>query len=368
MRIVISSLLGLLIIFGAVTLAKKMAASKNVPEQVAKKVITPASVMKVENGNTPITLTTSGNLMAKDRIDVYAEVTGVFEHSGHVFKPGSYFKKGDVLLRINSDEFESNIRAQKSTLFNQIALFLPDLKLDYGEAFTKWDAYVKAFDVNQPLPELPETESEKERLFILGKGIYSTFHNIRNLEERLKKYVIQAPFSGVLTDVLVNPGALVRNGQRLAGFISSQIYEMEVNVNIANMDLLSVGRTVELHNLDKTKTWRGRVARLDGRVDQASQTIVVYIDVSGRDLREGMFLEADLNVRNIPNSFEVDRKLLFEESRLFVVVDTVLHAVNVNPVFFKESSVVVQGLKDGTNILSRPIAGAYDGMRVEILK
>lgn len=366
LRKIIIILLALLILVGAYLIATKMAASRSIPKPVETKVVTPVSVITVSNSTTPITLKTSGNIVAKNQVDIFSEVMGVFEKSARSFKPGTRFSKGDVLMQINSDEIRANIRSQKSGLVNQITLLLPDLKLDYPDAFAKWNKYVTDFDLSRSLPALPEPSSEREKLFIIGRGLQSTFYNIENLETRLAKYVIRAPFSGVLTDVAINPGAVVRNGQKLAGYISTSVYEMEVNINVSYLDLLKVGKKVQLHNLERTNSWTGKVARINGVVDQSTQTIKVYIDVSGKGLREGLYLEADLDVKDIENIFEIDRKLLFDENKLFVVRDTVLSSVEVKPVFYNESTVVVEGLEDGTQVLSRIIPGAHEGMRVSI--
>lgn len=365
-RIIITSILGILVVFGAMQLASKLAASRNIPKPIEIEIITPVSIMEVRNINMPISLKTSGNIVAKNQIEIFSEVTGIFETSDHDFKPGSRYKSGQVLLKLNSDEHRANLRSQKSNLIHQITLFLPDLKLDYPDAFPKWVTYVNDFDISKPLFPLPKESSEKEKLFILGKGINTIFYNIENLEERLKKYVITAPFNGVLTEVQLNQGALVRNGQKLANLLSTSIYEMEVNVNVSYIDLLKIGKTVKLYNLERTKTWNGRVARLNGLVDQSTQTIKVFIEVTGARLREGLYLEADIDVKNIENTFEIDRKLLFDQNKLFVVRDTILETVQINPVFYNESTVVVEGLEEGEKVISRIVPGAHDGMRVEI--
>jgi len=368
MRQVITSILGLLLILGAFMVAKQLAASRNQPKPVENKIILPVSIQTVQNTSTPITLKTSGNLVAKNKVDIYSEVSGIFKNSAREFKPGSPYRKGQTLLLIDSDEFRANIKAQKSNLYNQIVLFMPDLRLDYPDATPKWQEYLSQFDVEQPLKAFPESSSEKEKLFLSSKGIFTTFFNISNLEERLDKYVIRAPFSGVLTEALVNPGALVRNGQKLGEFISTGTYEMEVDINVAYQDLLAVGKSVDLHNLERTNSWPGKVVRVNGKVNQASQTIKVFIQVSDASLKEGMYLEADLVAKEEENTYELSRKLLFDENKLYVVRDSVLDIVEVSPVFYKESSVVVKGLADGTQIMAKPVPGAHKGMRVSLLK
>ena len=73
-------------------------------------------------------------------------------------------------------------------------------------------------------------EDEKENYFITGRGILSGFYNVKNLEQRLSKYRLVAPFSGVLTEALVTEGTLIRSGQKLGEFIDPTVYELEVAI------------------------------------------------------------------------------------------------------------------------------------------
>ncbi|MEO1516260.1 MAG: HlyD family efflux transporter periplasmic adaptor subunit [Bacteroidota bacterium] len=368
MRQVIISLLGLLLIAGAVFGARKMMGSRQIPRPVEEQLETTVFVETVKNSNTPISLTTSGNLRAKKRIELYAEVQGVFETTGRDFLPGEYYKKGAALIRINSQEHEANIRSQKSNLYNQIVAFLPDLKFDYPESVGQWEAYLKDYDIQKPLADFPEAVSEKERLFIAGKNISTSFYNIKNLEERLQKYTIYAPYGGVLTQALVRHGTLIRAGQKLGEFINPNVYELEVDVNSSYADLLKVGKQVQLHNSDGSSKWQGRVVRVNSLVNASTQTIPVFIQVSGQGLKEGMYLEASVQAKEEKNTFELSRKLLMDEDRLFVVRDSQLEVVQVEAVYFKKSTVVVRGLADGTKILSKSIPGSYAGMKVKVFE
>jgi len=145
------------------------------------------------------------------------------------------------------------------------------------------------------------------------------------------------------------------------------VYELEVALNTAYDDLLKVGKTVTVQNVARTKSWSGRVIRVNSLVDPASQTIPTFIQVSGKGLKEGMYLEADIKAKEEERTYEVSRKLLMENNKLFVVKqDTILDLVQIEPVFFKENTAVVKGLADGTKLVSKVIPGAYVGMKVKI--
>lgn len=365
MRQVIISAIGILIIaIGFFGMQKMASTEKPIPEKEVR-AIPSVFTQIVKNGDSPITVTASGNLSARDRIEIFSEVQGIFEYSSNQFKPGIFFKKGAVLLQLNSDEFRANLRAQKSNLYNQIVALLPDLKFDYPDSFKKWEDYVTTFDVEKIVSPLPTPSSDKEKLFIAGRNINSTWYNIKNLEERLTKYTIYAPYSGVLTQANINKGALVRGGQKLGEFIDPNIYELEVALNSSYADLLKVGNAVTLNNIERSKSWSGRVNRLNSLIDPNTQTIQAFIRVSGKGLREGMYLEADLTAKNEENTFVVSRKLLTDNNKLFVLEGETIKLKEIDPVHFNEKTVVVRGLTDGTEILERMLPGAYEGMTVK---
>lgn len=364
-RKIILILAGILLLAGAMFIYNQMNASKKAPKPKVKKVETSIYTDVVQNKDIPINITTSGNLLAKNRVEIFSEVQGIFERSARNFKPGVYYKEGETLLQINSDEHRANLRSQKSSLYNQIVMLLPDLKLDYPESFANWEQYVNEYSMENSVKPLPEPVSEKEKMYIAGKNILTAFYNVKNLEERLTKYVVAAPYSGILTEALVDKGALVRQGQKLGQFINPNIFELDVAVNTSYADLLQVGKQVDLKNVDGTKSWKGKVARVNPKIDQTTQTIQVFISVSGAGLKEGMYLEAELKAKDEENTYEISRKLLVDNNKLFVLNDSTLGITEVTPVFFKENTVVVKGLKNGTEILSKAIPGAYVGMKVK---
>jgi len=366
MRKYISIGLGIVIIIASVFVVKAMIASNQKPQRKAKKIIKTVFVDIVKNKDIPIQIKANGILLAKNRIEIFSEVQGILHTSSKEFKAGTSYKKGEVILKINNEEEYANLQAQKSNLYNTITSIMPDIRLDYSSEYEKWRAYLSGFDFDKTTPRLPTTNSEKEKFFISSRNIYTTYYNVKNLEVRLAKYIIRAPYRGVLTETLVNPGSLVRQGQKLGEFINPTVYEMEVAINAAYIDLLQKGNKVQLSNLDNSNTWEGKIIRVNGKVDQASQTVKTFIQVIGNELKEGMYLEAQLVAKHEKNAYEIARKLLVNNESVYVLKDSVLALVKVNPVYFKDKTVVIKGLANGTKVLSRNVPGAYTGMAVKV--
>ena len=368
MRKLILAILGVLLIAGAIYGAKIIINSKSKTRKAPSKVIKTVFVDTVKNTSIPIIIPANGNLVAKRRVEIYSEVQGIFKPGSKLFKPGEKYQKNEAFISINDTEYYANVQLAKSNLYNSIAAVLADLRLDFPEVFLKWETYLKSYNLNKPTPKLPKMISEKENYFITGRSIVSNYYTVKNLEQRLSKYTISAPFKGILTEALVTEGTLIRSNQKLGEFIDPSVYEMEVSLSKTFASLLDVGETVELNNLERTKKYSGIVSRVNGSINSATQTIAVYIEIKNSSLKEGMYLEANLNAKKEKNAIEINRGLLLDEDKIFIVRDSVLDMINVRPVYFSNTKVVLKDIPDGTIILSSPFPGAYVGMMVKPLQ
>ena len=368
MRKYIPFLGGVLLLAVAILIAIIFIQSKEKSKTKTAKATKIAYTEDVQNKTIPLIISTSGNLTAKNKIELFSEVQGILKISNKDFKSGTWYKKGETIININSDEQFANLQSLKSYLLNALLIMLPDLKIEYPSEYEKWQSYLSNLNLNETTPELPATNSEREKYFIAFRNIYSSYYNVKTQEVRLSKYRIEAPYNGILTEALVTPGSLIRPGQKLGEFIDPSVYEMEVSINAEFSYLLKKGSSVELRNLEHTKTWGGKVVRINGKIDQSSQTVKVFIQVKSSDVQEGMYLEASLIAKSVDNAYELSRTLLVDGNRLYIVKDSQLELVDITPLYFNDKSVVIKGLENGTLVLSKEILGAYTGMRVKITK
>ena len=366
MRKIISIVIGIALIALAVFIANSFVANKKKPKPVAKKVVKTVFIQTAKNSEIPVTIKAGGNLVAKERISIFSEVQGVFSANNHRFKAGNSFNRGTVMIRINSEEFYANLQAQRNAFFNTVLSILPDIQLDFPNEYQKWLHYTNGLNVNKTTPELPKTNSEKENYFISGKGLKSSFYAVKNLEVKLAKYNIRAPFSGVLTEALVTPGSLVRQGQKLGDFINPKVFELEVAINAKDLERIKVGETVQLFATNKTQKYTGKVARINGSIDSNTQTVKAFVQVSNSELKEGQYLEASIVAKKQANAIQLSRNLLVDTDKVYVVQDNTLKLIKVVPMYFTDESVIVQGIKDGELLLAKPVSGAFDGMKVSI--
>ncbi len=140
-------------------------------------------------------------------------------------------------------------------------------------------------------------------------------------------------------------------------------------VPLSDLDYLQTGGKVTLYSEDIGGEWKGEIRRISNQIDAGSQTVEVYIGVSGGNLREGMYLRGEAAARTLENVVEIDRTLLIDEEGVYVVrQDTLLSLQPVQVRKFNQTTVLVSGIPEGAELLTSTVPGAFDGMRVQILE
>ena len=361
---IISSIIGVLLVVGGAYYSGILKSSKKAPKQFNKVKVTNVIYAPVELKNSSVSIKSNGTLSAKNKIDIVSRTQGVFQGGDKSFRAGVYFNEGDVLVSIDNAEYLANLRASRAQLMQSITSILGDLKFDYSDSFDKWNNYVQSFDVNRTLKELPLTSSPREKAFINGKNIVTQYYNIKAQEVQNSYYQIRAPFGGILRENLVDKGAMISPGQKLGTFISPSTYELEVKINPSELKLISVGKSVALSNGDKTQTWTGTITRINKVIDPQSQSALAIVEVRGKDLREGMFLQAEISTVELKDVAEVGRNLLIDDKYVFLVADSLLQKQEVDVLHVADKTVFVSGISNGAWLVQKPISGGFDGMKV----
>ncbi|MBN1782447.1 efflux RND transporter periplasmic adaptor subunit [bacterium] len=329
----------------------------------ASDLIKPPVIKTVVHQNVSLEIEMTGPLYAYHRADIYAEVSGVLQVTDPPFRAGLFFEAGQVLLKIDDGVFRNNVLAQRSALMNQITLLLPDLQIDFPNSAVIWQDYLSGYDIHQNLGPLPEASSDQERYYIASRNIYQQYYTIKSMEATLEKYTIRAPFPGIIATTEVNPGTLIRTGQKLGELAGTGLYEMEASVTLDEAEQLRTGQPVKMTSEDMPGEFRGTIQRINSVLDRASMTVKVYIHSRDQRLRDGMYMSATAQGSAIPDVVRLKRDLLVG-NQVYVVRDSVLTLHPVTVVSEKGEYVLVRGLTDGMQLLFEVWPEARPGIRL----
>lgn len=357
---------GAIIIAGVVTggiLGKRNPDAKS--EKPSRKAVA-LNIVTVSNGAVEFPVEMSGSIDALRKIEMYAEVSGVFRDGVRPFREGGFFRRGESLLVIEDSVFRNSVLAERSSFLNLVTLVLPDIIIDFPEESAKWKRYAESFRIESSLRPLPEPATDRERNYLAARNIYNKFYAIRSMEATLGKYRITAPFDGTVTLSEVNPGALIRTGQKIGEFAASGNFELRVSAAIRDAGFLKVNTPVMLVSDDFSGSVSGTIKRINANISPATQTVSVYIEVADPRLRDGMYLTA-LKTVAVPDAFAISRTLLHNDHQLFVLENSRFVLKSVRVIAYNNDKAVITGLPDGTKLPAEILPGMYDGMDARAL-
>jgi len=351
---------------GKYLLSSQSSANQKKGKEPTTKTQLKISTQKVLNESVEQIVEISGRVQAFNKIEVYSEVTGVFKPSNKVFREGAYFSKDQNLVKIDDEVYRNNMLAEKSSLLNQLTQLIPDLMIDYPNSVSKWESFLNEFDLEKPLKPLPSPNSSRERNYIAANNIYTKYYAVKSMEAELDKYTIKAPFNGVVTESSVNPGALVRQNQKIGEFTNTSIYELNAIAKLEDLRFLKVGQKVSLHSEDIDEDFSGTVQRINQKIMPETQSVNVFIRTSNPKLKDGMYVTAKVK-QNIENAFKVPRSLLINKQNLYVLRDSVVSLRKVQVVGAYDDMAIVKGLPDGAMLITEKFDGIKDGFDLRSL-
>lgn len=365
-KLIISAILTFLILVIGMLAYHKLGAEKEPVKKNFKQVkeLREVEVTQffIENADNNIVI--DGRLNSYQSVNLSSKVTGQLNNSGRAFKKGAFFKKGELLFDIDQREARYNLFALRSNLLNQVTQIMPDLKLDYPQAFQNWKTYLDDFDVESPVKPLPKITGDQEKYYVASKNIYNTYYSIKSNEARLSDYKIYAPFSGVVTEANVFEGSMISPGLQLGTITSTGYYELEAPLSESQLQYIKVGQKVELISDLTGKKWVGKVNRISSTIDPATQSIPLFIGVSGSGLKEGMYLKGNLKGSALKQVAALPKDIVVDQEYVFAVQDSIINQTKLEIVSRDDNHVYVADLDQDKWIVKSTTAGLYDGQKV----
>lgn len=311
----------------------------------------------------PISIAVSGRLQASNRMEIFAEVTGILKNGN--FNTGQAFAQGQTVANVDDSEYRAQLTAARSSFMGILSQSLADIAVDYPADAHKWENFLHKIQPTENMPALPRIDNVQLKQFLSGRNILSNYYTIQSQEVRLTKYHIKAPYTGVLSEAAIDPGTLVRVGQKMGTFVQLGTYELEASVSRSSLAFLQQGNKVGLYAADLEQEYMGTVSRINTTINATTQMVSVYFTVSGEKLKEGMYLEATIEAGSANNALEIDRNTLINGNSIYTIgLDSALVLTPITVVKFAKDKAIVTGISAGTLLPLVQISGAFEGMKV----
>lgn len=365
-RSITIAIISVLLIILSIFIAKKIIDSKpEPPKKSMPQNIKYAETVKVKYQDHQSKIYATGRLRSANRTKIISEVQGRMIESQKDFKSGAYFSKGSNLIQIDIRELENQIKSQKASFLSSLTKILPSIKLDHSKYYSEWDEYVKSFEFDGSIKELPTDYDDNLKLFLANRNIFSSFFNIKNLEIQREKYIIKAPFNASVISSNIEKGGLIVPGQVLGEIVELNNYELELQIPDDQSRHVNISDKVEISNSEGDKSWSGMIIRKSKNLDYNTQTRSVFVKVEAKDLVDGTYLNAYISGNTLENTFKINRSSIVNNQFVNILNDSSrLERKRIDVLLTNDKFAFIRGLDSNTVVVDQALPNVSLGTKI----
>lgn len=357
--------------------------SKKVVESKPTEIPPPlVRVQSVQPTDFQIVVSSQGTVTPRTQTTLISQVAGQITSVSPAFVNGGFFAKGDVLLTIDSRDYEVAV-AQAQVLITQAKLRLARAEEEAAIAQDEWERLGKGNPSDLVLRK-PQVAEARATLEAAKSALMRA-----NLD--LERTQIRAPYPGCVRAKEADVGQYVNRGSPLGRIYAIDYAEVRLPVPDDQLAYLDLPLSFTKHLADgsgpearfhttyagREHTYIGRIVRVEGEIDARSgmTTLVGRVDNPYRQrehntppLVVGMFVAAEILGRHAENVVVIPQSALRGKNRVLVVADKRLRYRTIEILFANAENVVVKsGLKSGEQVCVSQLNVAVDGMRVRTI-
>jgi len=336
------------------------ASCNNQGQSESTELAVPVSVEDVKLQSIQQYVTTTGTVNATSEMVINSEMAGDYylqtnPATGRPFKLGDRVQKGQVIVRLENEEYENNIALEAVKL---------NLEISQQEYEKQKSLYEKG---GVTLYELRNSEVSKT----------NAQYNFEGAQIQLSKMNVTAPFTGVIVELpYYTRGTRVASGSPIATLMSYNEMFMEINLPEKNISELEVGQNVLITNYTLPEdTLKGTVSELSPAISTETRTFTGVIDVENPEmkLRPGMFVKADIITAQKDSTVVIPKDVIMTGNRgkyVFVVGrnsaadDRRITTGIENPDYVE----VVEGLQANDRLIVKGFETLRDDSKVKIIR
>ncbi len=308
----------------------------------------PVKAVPVKVGDVSNEVTAVGSLLAEESVVIRPEIDGRLLELH--FQEGQSVGRGAKLVTLDASEVQAQLAAANAQVRTDEQR-LERTKELLDQKFISQDAYDVAKNNYQRSVAVKE-----------------------EIQARLDKTVIRAPFPGVVGLRQVSPGAYLKKGDDIARLENIASIKLDFRVPEVYASQVKVGQAVAIR-LDAfpAEAFTGRIFAMEPMVDERTRTMLLRARVNnqGFKLKPGMFVRVALTLETRQNAILVPEPAIWpqgQESYVYRVVDDKALLTKIEIGQRRPGEVeVVAGLSPGDVVITEGQMKMKDGAPVMVL-
>ena len=278
------------------------------------------------------------------------------------FEVGQRVKKGDILVQIDSDVLDSQIKAAVSSV-NTYNVQLENAKKNYE----RYKALLEKKSIAQKIFDDSKLEYD-----VAVENLNSANARLNELNIQKSKKVINASFDGIIVEKNVNLGEWLNQGTQIATLVNTNEIEILFNLPISFISGLQIGENYKINISDKSIDAKLFAAIPSG--DKLTRTFPVRFKASVNDMFifDGASAKVNFAKESKSNALVINRDAVikrFNMDVIFAVIDDKAKMFPVKPIayFGTNAAISAQGLVEGMQIVTKGNERIFPDMPVKII-
>ncbi len=323
-----------------------------------------------------------GTVRPATETSLVAEVSGKVEFVSPRFVVGGFFRKGELLLQIDTSDYRTALKRAEAAMASKQAR-LADETARSEQALKDWQNLGKT---GQPSGLV----LRKPQLLDAQANVSAAEADVEKAQRDLQRTRITIPYDGLLREKLVDIGQYVTPGTRLGVSFAIDTAEIRLPLSrddIAYLELPSISATDEASFIPTTlfstyagvqRSWQAKIIRTEGVVDETSRVVYVVAQVvdpygilnqSDHDeLKIGTFVAAEIQGLAVENVVVLPRYVLQSDFTVLVANDERKLEVRKVTVIREEPDLVYisHGVSGGEKVVTTTLDAPIPGMQLAI--
>lgn len=274
------------------------------------------------------------------------------------FYPGDYVKKGEALCRLQN-ELYIQLQSDYLNALNQVDF----LQNEFNRKQKLFEA--KAISEKDFLNQKVVFNQEKIKINALEEKLKWAGFNLNQIQENgIQPYLqISSPISGYITEVKVNLGKQVNQGETLYELIDNSHLHLELNVYQKDINAVKPKQVIEFKLPESDQIFFGEVYLVGQKIDPENRTINVHghFEEKTEMLKTGSILQAKI-ITSSDSVLAIPKTATFEENgKVYAFIENADHfeKIEISEGKSDEDFIEIIGNKEKYKNLNFVLEGVY---------
>lgn len=364
----ISFVIIVLIIIGGLHFSKFLMKTKKKPKRKKHgKITINVETIKPKKVNINYRINGFGRIYPVKSVTLIPEVQGKIIYVNKKFNEGGFFKKDEVILKIDDRDYKINLKIEEAKLKS----LLEDLKIEEAKSISAAKELKTAYKlINEIDNRSIYIIERKPYIKKIKEEINATKERIKKAKLDLNRTVIRAPFNCIITKKYVDLGGYVSPGIKIADIVLSGNYYVRGNIVLSDLKYLKDKNASAYVYFQNGNLMKARLKYIEKELDKKGMMVKVILYLIPKNDNNVFlydYVTFDIIGKELKNIFRIDRRGLRENDTVWLVENGYLKIKKVNIIFKDLKYAYTFDLNENDEIIITNLSSVTDGIKVKVI-